>query len=356
MRSSRVALALIFHLAWVCAMSLEAHASVTLPFSTTYNCAENNQDSGAWPNCDGLSAWGGWHAVAGSGEQITTAANYSGGGGGRGQRHWVSNDKNVNSGSLSVSFATQTEIYVRYYFRYQPGITMLFNSVPQKMIYFGNSIYCGLGPTIVRLTVNGTDFDNGGIWGYNDLMGGTTGDDQWHWMEWHLNLNTGVVQAWFDGVLRLDLNTVNYAGRTGDFTSFSYPENGQFGITPGIDLYQDVDDLAISTTGPIGPVGGGGGGGSPGATGGANFNPRFVFYVQLASVVASVPFQLWWMWERRERVLKVIMAVLLIRQQYWAWRYARAVRRWQRNAPIMIEDRSIDVVELPSREHVWRSH
>lgn len=69
--------------AWLCvamvAITGTAQA-VTLPFSTTYNCAENNQDSGNWPNCDGLSAWGGWHAVAGSGEQITTAANYSVGG------------------------------------------------------------------------------------------------------------------------------------------------------------------------------------------------------------------------------------------------------------------------------------
>lgn len=312
--------------------------AVTLPFSTTYNCAENNQDSGNWPNCGGLSAWGGWHAVAGSGEQITTSANNPGGGGGRGQRHWVSNDKNVNSGSLSVSFATQTEIYVRYYFRYQPGITMLFNSVPQKMIYFGNSIYCGLGPTIVRLTVNGTDFDNGGTWGYNDLMGGSTGDGQWHWTEWHLNLNTGVVQAWFDGVLRLNSSSVNYAGRSGDFVSFSFPENGQFGITPGIDLYQDVDDLAISTTGPIGALSGGGGG-------------TLAIFLSQGLVVATTTIQylfvLAFLWERRATVIKALIAVTLLKQYYWSMRYRRAVSCWQRNAPLMIEDRSHHPLEFP---------
>src|SRR5256885_1336803 len=65
-----------------CLMPVAALASVTLPFSTTYNCAEQSQTTPGWVNCDGISPSGAWNLNPFY-EQITTAANYSGGGGGR---------------------------------------------------------------------------------------------------------------------------------------------------------------------------------------------------------------------------------------------------------------------------------
>lgn len=146
-------------------------ASVTLPFSTTYNCTPNNQTDVGWPNCDGMSSHGSWTATNGGLEQITNAANNPNGGGGNGQRHWISDGKNGNSGSITVSFAGVPEIYISYCVRFQSGLQFFTNSGTHKMIYFTNNVYLGLGPTETRITVAGTDFTNGASWGYNDPMG-----------------------------------------------------------------------------------------------------------------------------------------------------------------------------------------
>ncbi len=55
-------------------------------------------------------------------EQITTEANHSSGGGSKGQRHWLGDGVNVNSGGTAVEFTTgQTEIWIRWYMRFQTG-------------------------------------------------------------------------------------------------------------------------------------------------------------------------------------------------------------------------------------------
>src|SRR5437867_9355689 len=82
--------------------------TITLPWSTTYNCLEMVQGTSPWnaypaPLCDSIQSFGGWTAN-GQGEQITSAANNPGGGGGRGQRQWVCDGSNCNSGSTIVNF------------------------------------------------------------------------------------------------------------------------------------------------------------------------------------------------------------------------------------------------------------
>jgi hypothetical protein len=68
-------------------------------------------------------------------------------------------------------------------------------------------------------------------------------------------LNNGVVQLWVDGVLQLDFHDIDFKGSDG-FTSFTLPSNHQFTTVNGaaLDMYEDIDDLAIRTTGPIGPL------------------------------------------------------------------------------------------------------
>ena len=85
---------IIFYLAFV--LILFPHISlavVNLPWSSTYNCNEWKTSDGQNPNCDSLWEGGGWTCDNGDGtykeEQITATANYSGGGGGKGQRHWL---------------------------------------------------------------------------------------------------------------------------------------------------------------------------------------------------------------------------------------------------------------------------
>jgi len=58
-----------------------------------------------------------------------------------------------------------------------------------------------------------------------------------------------------DGVLTTDVSNVNYAS-TG-FSGFEFPSNHQFRTVGGAatDQWQDMDDLAVRTTGPIGAIG-----------------------------------------------------------------------------------------------------
>src|SRR5438034_533807 len=103
--------------------------TITLPWSTTYNCPELVEGTSPWIGgganlgCDGIQSFGAWTAN-GQGEQITSAANNPSGGGGRGQRQWNCDGSNCNSGSTIVNFASpQRELYIRWYMRYQAGYT-----------------------------------------------------------------------------------------------------------------------------------------------------------------------------------------------------------------------------------------
>lgn len=259
----------------------EVYAGVTIPFTTTYDCVEQDQNDVGWPNCDGLGQAGSWTATNGGVEQITSSANYASGGGGRGQRHWISNGTNFLSGSIDVDIDNpSTELYVRWYVRFQSGLALGSSSSPHKILYFTGSTctgrpggcYFAISTVGARITM-GTNYDNGDAWGWNDMMGGSnSADGQWHWFEIHVKRNSGagddVAQLWVDGTLRLDRNDVSFGGDTSGFTSFRLPENGAFVVSPtSIDMYEDIDDLAIQTTGPIGALGSGGGGGS--STGGS---------------------------------------------------------------------------------------
>ena len=62
--------------------------------STIHDCDE--WETGQSLNCDGLIGAGNWNCdPGGNKEQITSDANYSAGGGGRGQRHWVPHWSNI---------------------------------------------------------------------------------------------------------------------------------------------------------------------------------------------------------------------------------------------------------------------
>jgi len=98
--------------------------SLPLVFQTTFNCPEWSQSNGLTDasvcnSGDGISGNGGWTTSGGSLDQITAAANYSGGGGGRGFRHWVGDGLNNTGGGIRVSWVGVPEIWFRYYIRFQ---------------------------------------------------------------------------------------------------------------------------------------------------------------------------------------------------------------------------------------------
>jgi hypothetical protein len=254
-----------------------ASAQIPVPFSTTYNCPEQSQATSGWVSCDGLKKGGDWQTLNGSKEQITTAANYPGGGGGRGQRHWVGQSSpNPNaSGGIGFNFSSPVqEVWVRWYVRWQAGLKLGGNVAPiarnHKAIYFAGGL-CGDG--------SGCYFDiQGGAWAFVihgrsrpvasgwDGMFGTSwnmpSDGRWIMMEIHMKQSTnglanGIAQWWVDG--RLVLDERNHV-MTGGFHGFLFPSNAQYTTVNGscCDMYEDLDDVEVRTTGPIGPVNGGG--------------------------------------------------------------------------------------------------
>ncbi len=233
-------------------------------WSSTFNCSSWTE--GQSLNCDSLAAYGGW-TCNGQGAQITSAANYSGGGGGLGLRRFEGDGDNVVSGSTQIYFAAQNEIWVRWYMRYQSGFKW---GAPagldyDKVLYFDNSVVAEFHSwnSVNIFTTQGNHDSSGGGWdtvmanGGNDGAGHKTSDGQWHYYEVHLKRETsgsnGVGEFWVDGVKYLSNSSITY-GTTFSYVIFGVNENSP---SNGGCRYVDYDDIVVATTGPIGPIGGG---------------------------------------------------------------------------------------------------
>ncbi|MFZ3091179.1 MAG: heparin lyase I family protein [Nitrospirota bacterium] len=241
-------------------------SAVNLPWSTTFDCNDWKTSDGGSTGCDGLNKHGNWSCDNGDAtimeEQITSAANYPGGGGGKGQRHWIGDGVNNVSGGLSASFTSpQKEIWMRWYMRYESGFKWnVLNN--QKIIYFDPLNYTRLiihyyGMDKIRVysyaakagyvSTNGT--------GWNSMMGGSASDGKWHLWEIHIKMDTngkdGVVELWTDGKHMINERTANLGGASGAI--LSYVAIGENGFKPdnGRCMYVDYDDIVISSTGPI---------------------------------------------------------------------------------------------------------
>jgi hypothetical protein len=240
-------------------------------FQTTFNCIEWTTPTGTLDRdvCttgDGISGHGGWSTANGSYDQITTAANNPGGGGGRGFRHWRGNGHNSNGGGLIISLAAPvTEMWVRFYMRYSLGFAWS-NGQPN---YVKDHYWQPTGQYVI-FGIYGSAPDGGHSWGIYSLavdrpygsniswsasQGGSTGDGQWHCYEYHLKKVNGVndvFELWFDGVQYA--NTTNANLGTTPWQSFILGSNQDF-VASKSDQYTDYDDLAISTSGRIGCIG-----------------------------------------------------------------------------------------------------
>ena len=284
-------------------------AAVSLPWSTTYNCADwaqadlyavAGQPWVASPlNCDGVVDYGGWLTSNGSKEQVTLAANNPGGGGGKGQRHWLGDGQTVNSGGTKIEFSSQSEFWMRWYMRFEQGFQWA-NLVAYKMLYINvggqgaitpgwmsyNKLYMGMlgncGGDVNCTSIDGTGWDAIMANGIPYIQAGTyiratgvptyfvpctsscathkSSDGQWHSYEVHFKLNipgqsNGVAEFWIDGIKKTSYANANFGTATG-WTLVVIGSNAQYPYN-GRDMYVDYDDIAISTTGYIGPISGG---------------------------------------------------------------------------------------------------
>ena len=244
-------------------------ASSELLWETTYDCDDWNT-YGDPLNCDGLGK-GLSSTCGGNYEQITFAANMAAGGGGKGQRHWIGDGENWNSGGIKYTFdSRQSEFWMRWYMRWPTGFK--WNPLlGQKLLYFdvGEADHYYIphfyGFNTIRTYTHGTSQASASFgWdsvmsdGGDDGAGHKTSDGEWHCFEVHVKGNSavgvsdGINEVWIDGVKRLSSATVDYG--TTDYgwvligCNQKYPDNGQC-------LPVDFDDIAISNTGYIGPIG-----------------------------------------------------------------------------------------------------
>jgi hypothetical protein len=239
-----------------------AFAGINLPWSTTFNCSDWNKYSDPL-NCDNISKKGAWTAEPGAyNEQITQSANYPGGAGGKGQRHWIGDGTNNNSGSIQINFnSSQKRFWMRWYQRWQAGFSPNWDTF--KNVWFepnngGRIIFHtgrpGIGGIDLFPPDSSTEVRNVG-WGSSFYTGGTS-DGSWHSFEVHLDIPNKIWKLWINGKLITEKSNVDFAGAS-SILYIGLPSNVK-NVSNGKVMYVDFDDVAISNTGYIGPIGGGG--------------------------------------------------------------------------------------------------
>jgi hypothetical protein len=223
--------------------------AVTLPWSTSFNCADWSQPQSS--NCDGIAV-NNW-TCSGSGstvDRILPAANNPNGGGGSGYAHAIGDGVNNGGGSFSVSFSPQTELWIRMYLKYPPGFAWSGLSY-EKLLYL--NVRIGNYAILDWEGSDGLQFYTSAWYGCNNCgwTSSNIGDGNWHSLEWHVNAN-GVSDGWIDGVQKFH---VTGASMPGSFSNLEFLTNQKSPSNGGcVDVY--LDDIAISNTGYIGPVSG----------------------------------------------------------------------------------------------------
>lgn len=240
-------------------------AGINLPWSTTYNVSDWNSGMGGTPpSGDNLEC--GLTGSEGScqNETITAAANYAGGGGGKGQRHPVCNGLGNSGGGTMVYFnQPQSELWVRWYIRYQSGFEWS-SFIAGKIFYLytNGSVQCipeWYGADNFNFALQGagqnTLFSGRG---FTTMNGGSKGDGKWHYLEIHMkgdtNGSNGIAEVWMDSLPVSSRTNLNYGMAGGAkwvrmtiMSNYNAIANGPWNV--------DIDDIAISSTGRIGPIG-----------------------------------------------------------------------------------------------------
>ncbi len=236
--------------------TLSASAGVNLPWSTTYDCAE-------WTHyedpliCDGLDK--GMNLSLD--EEITADANYPGGGGGLGQRHWlVTSDGTANEGSggpiLKLN-ATTPKLWIRWYMRFEEGawgedwthyktFFMKTDTASSRIMVGYNSKnqigFVGSEPSLAANAGFGIDFYPSG-----------TSDGTWNYYEVMIDYPNKRVKYWVNGIEKINAIVDSFYANDTGIDSITIGSNIKYKTGTN---YIDYDDIAISTTGYIGPYNG----------------------------------------------------------------------------------------------------
>ncbi len=243
---------------------------MALLFQTTYNAIEQTQADGGWvTGITGLGPEASWYPNGDTNypESITSAANYSAGGGGRGQRHWYYDGLNAISGGTLIDLGgTRSEFWIRGYIRFQLGFSWGAHTVACKLFYpvtvGGDGTYCAPGYHNGVFGIQSSDEKNSTT-SWATIMGGSTSDGQHKCYEYHVKADTngsnGIAQGWLDGVELMNITNANWGTPTG-WSGIRVGEN--HGICDNLNgpiasafAYVDFDDIVVSNSGYIGPLG-----------------------------------------------------------------------------------------------------
>jgi len=269
-------------------------------WSTTYSCDEwtsYSQYGGAEiTGCDGVERNGGQQCEqegTDKYEEIISDANYSSGGGGKGQRHYTAfyggidpdTGENYSGGTKvdwSVSATTVTEFWFRFYIRFDDELT--FNSdelgsMAAKVINVYNSLDT---KSFVNIPAGADDLrlrkeyapaesfecsDCG--WqtsGFGEGAPNYEGSNTWHYVEVHFKRESasesedGEFHLWVDGGSPKILDTsVDWGLNPGEYFDYIILGSTVHAMDNAACAGFDFDDLAFSTNGYIGPVSDSGG-------------------------------------------------------------------------------------------------
>ncbi len=239
-------------------------ATINIPWSTTFNCAESTQYNGTL--CDGLT-WGGAWFFGDYRTQITSAANNPNGRGGRGARFWVGDGVNKGTGTITVTFTSpQKELWIRWYMRYEAGFQW-------SKLYYDKNLYIHTGGThgtsvipefhydkyvvIAQSTPDYYQVKSTNDGGWSSIMGGEKSDGKFHAYEIHLKMDKdgydGKGQLWIDGILQASNNSVNWSNENATarqgWVWFQFNSN-QNNPNNSRAAYVDYDDIAIYNSTP----------------------------------------------------------------------------------------------------------
>jgi hypothetical protein len=236
-------------------------------FQTTFDISEWRKTPGKAANdaqlapVDGISGNGGWDTRNGSLDQITTAANNPSGGGGRGFRHWIGDGVNNSGGGIRITFPATSEMWIRYYIRYQRGFGWG-RTINHKQWHAqgrNGGFYFGLHQGVIGGVNGGRSIHHSAVT-WTQMQGSWTGDGKFHCIELHVKMNSsgsssdGVFEFWLNGVQIYSATNVHFSNSTGATWSSVFTSNHNDPQNGGVDAYVDYDDIAISTTGYIGPI------------------------------------------------------------------------------------------------------
>ncbi len=254
--------------------------AVILPWSMNFDSCPDYNDSNngqAWPlGACGLSENGNDNQSCPTGGNIWSQLNASGQNAydapGKGFRVSIGDGDNNGSTRFYTSLdQPYTELWVRWYMRYQAGFQWSGGSPQyQKLIYLD----VGGSYSVIEWLGNGFGIgraNNNYVvpYGWQNIFGGVGSDGLWHAYEAHLKMDTngsnGVLDFWVDGIYRGGLTNINYGTTTwSGYLEFATNQNAP---ANGTCMFNDWDDIAIQATTPsnhdaqgrpfIGPVTGG---------------------------------------------------------------------------------------------------